>query len=276
MASTTVTVVNQGSAAVKVSQVSLAGQSFTVSGAGDLPITVAAGGSLNLGVSFSPASTGTATGELMIASDAAANGALVIGLSGSGTTAGAPELSINATSIAFGNVNLNASATQSLTLSSSGTAGVTVSSATVTGSGFSISSATLPLTLNSSQTTTISVQFDPTVARPASGTLTIVSTSLTNPIVTIGLSGTGVGVLYEVNLDWIAPTSSTDPAAGYNVYRSPDGASSYQQLNTTILTQTNYSDTTVQDGLSYDYIVESVDASGVESAPSNTATVVIP
>ncbi len=120
------------------------------------------------------------------------------------------------------------------------------------------------------------MQFDPTVATPASGTLTIVSTSLTNPIVTIGLSGTGVGVLYEVNLDWTAPTSSTGPSRRLQRVSFTRRASSYQQLNTTILTQTNYSDTTVQDGQSYDYIVESVDASGVESAPSNTATVVIP
>jgi fibronectin type 3 domain-containing protein len=42
------------------------------------------------------------------------------------------------------------------------------------------------------------------------------------------------------------------------------------------LDQTTYVDTSVQDGQSYDYIVESVDAVGVTSTPSNTATVVIP
>jgi hypothetical protein len=53
-------------------------------------------------------------------------------------------------------------------------------------------------------------------------------------------------------------------------------ASTYQQLNTAVVTQTSYVDTGVQDGQSYDYIVESVDSSGIESAPSNTATVPIP
>jgi len=35
-------------------------------------------------------------------------------------------------------------------------------------------------------------------------------------------------------------------------------------------------DSSVQDGQTYDYIVESVDAAGVTSAPSNTAVVPIP
>ena len=77
-------------------------------------------------------------------------------------------------------------------------------------------------------------------------------------------------------MTWDAPTSSSDPVAGYNVYRSPSGGTSYQELNTSAITQTSYVDTTVQDGQTYDYIVESVDASGVTSAPSNMASATIP
>jgi fibronectin type 3 domain-containing protein len=40
--------------------------------------------------------------------------------------------------------------------------------------------------------------------------------------------------------------------------------------------QLTYTDTSVQAGLTYDYLVESVDASGVTSAPSNVATVTLP
>jgi fibronectin type 3 domain-containing protein len=79
-----------------------------------------------------------------------------------------------------------------------------------------------------------------------------------------------------VNLTWNAPASSADPVAGYNVYRSPNGSSSYQQLNSSITTQAAYVDTTVQNGQTYDYIVESVDANGVTSAPSTMAAVSIP
>jgi len=190
---------------------------------------------------------------------------------------GVPGLSINATSIAFGNVGLNTPATQSVNLSSTGTAGVTISLATVIGSGFTISGATFPLTLSLGKSATISVQFDPTVAGAATGTLTIVSTSLTNPTVTIGLSGTGVAaVAYEVNVTWDAPPNSPDPVAGYNVYRSSSGASSYVQLNSTVVTDTAFVDSSVQNGQTYDYIVESVDAAGIESTPSNAAVVPIP
>ena len=190
--------------------------------------------------------------------------------------AGGPTLSINATSVAFGNVNLNTPSTQSVTLSSTGTAAVTVSAAAVSGNGFTISGATVPLTLSSSQSATINVQFDPTVAGTAIGTLTIVSTSLTNPTAIIALSGTGVAASYQVNLTWDPPTSSPVPVAGYNVYRALSGNSSYTQLNSTVITQTTYADTNVQNGLTYDYIVESIDASGVQSVPSNTAIVPVP
>lgn len=186
-------------------------------------------------------------------------------------------LSVNGTSIAFGNVSLNTPATQTVTLTSTGTAGVTISLATVIGSGFTISGATFPLTLGSSQSVTISVLFDPTVAGAASGTLTIVSTSLTNPTTIVSLSGTGVvAIAYAVNLTWDAPANSATPVAGYNVYRSPSGASTYVQMNSSLVTQAAYADSTVQDEQTYDYIVESVDSSGLESAPSNTATVAVP
>jgi hypothetical protein len=185
-------------------------------------------------------------------------------------------LSVNATTIAFGNVSLNSPATQSVTLTSTGTGAVTVNSATITGTGFSISGETFPLTLNSNQTATLSVQFDPTAAGSASGNLTIASNSSTNPSVAIALTGTGVAAAYQVDLSWNAPSGSSDPVAGYNVYRAPSGSTSYQQVNTSAVTQTAYVDGTVQTGQTYNYIVESVDASGDTSAPSNMASVVVP
>jgi fibronectin type 3 domain-containing protein len=130
--------------------------------------------------------------------------------------------------------------------------------------------------LSTNQTATLTVQFDPTAAGAATGTLTIISTSTSNPTDVISLTGTGVATAYEVSLNWDAPSSSPAPVTGYNVYRSPSGGTSYQQVNTSTLTQTSYVDTSVQDGQTYDYIVESVDAAGNSSAPSNMASVAIP
>ena len=189
---------------------------------------------------------------------------------------GVATLSINATSVAFGNVNLNTPATQSVILSSTGTAAVTVSAAAVSGSGFTVSGVTFPITLNPNQTATLSVQFDPTVAGAVTGQLTITSNSSTGSSAVVSLSGTGIAASYQVILTWVPPTSSPDPVAGYNVYRAPSGSSTYTQLNSTVMTQTTYTDTNVTNGQTYDYIVESVDASGVQSVPSNTAVVPIP
>jgi fibronectin type 3 domain-containing protein len=79
-----------------------------------------------------------------------------------------------------------------------------------------------------------------------------------------------------VNLNWNAPANSPDPVAGYNVYRAPGASTTYQQLNASSLSQTAYVDDNVQDGQTYNYIVESVDAIGDTSVPSNTASVTIP
>jgi fibronectin type 3 domain-containing protein len=137
-----------------------------------------------------------------------------------------------------------------------------------------MSGVTFPVTLTPGQVATLTVQFDPTTAGAFSGKLTLTSNSSTGSSTAISLTGTGTAP--QVELSWNAPSSSTDPVAGYNVYRSTGGSSSYQLLNSSVNTQTAYVDTTVQNGLVYDYIVESVDASGVVSVPSNTVSVTTP
>jgi hypothetical protein len=187
----------------------------------------------------------------------------------------AVALTLGSTSIAFGNVNLNTTATQSVTLTSSGTAALTINAGSVTGTGFSVSGLSFPLTLNPGQTATLYIAFDPTVAGAATGAVTL-SSNASPGTASIGLSGTGQSASYEVDLTWDAPTSSTDPVAGYNVYREISGGSSYQLLNTTVDANKTYADSTVQSGTSYSYYVESVDAQGNQSAPSNTYSVSIP
>ena len=92
-ASTAVSLVNGGSAPVEITQLNLTGQPFSVNGVSELPITVAAGGAYNFSVKFSPAATGAATGQLMIASNASSNGTMAIGLSGTGAAASTTTLS---------------------------------------------------------------------------------------------------------------------------------------------------------------------------------------
>jgi hypothetical protein len=82
-----------------------------------------------------------------------------------------------------------------------------------------------------------------------------------------------------VILTWTAPSSSPDPVAGYDAFRAPSGGTSYQQINSLEIPAavTTYTDAgPLTSGATYNYIVESVDASGVDSGPTNTAVVPIP
>ena len=240
-------------------------------GAAGLP----AGLTMNSGtglISGTPSAAATSTVTLSATNSSGTGNAT---LSLTIATAG-PSLSINATSVGFGNVALDTLATQTVTLTSTGNASVTVSSATVTGTGFTLSGPTFPETLTPGQTATLGVQFDSTTTGAATGQMTIISNSATNGTTTIPLTGTGTAAAYSVDLNWDAPASSTDPVASYNVYRAPTSSSSYQLLNSSIDTQTTFVDNTVQTGQTYDYIVESVDSSGVESAPTSPVTVTIP
>ena len=184
------------------------------------------------------------------------------------------QLTVNASTVSFGNVTLNQVATQSIVLSSTGGAAVTVSSISLSGTGFALVGATSPLTINPGQTATLNLQFDPSTKGAVSGQLTIVSNSTTGTTNQVVLSGTGV--LYQVGLTWNAPVSTSDPVVGYRIYRSLTGASNYQLLNAAAVTQTAYQDDTIQSGSSYDYVVKSVDSEGLESPASNAFSIAVP
>jgi hypothetical protein len=188
---------------------------------------------------------------------------------------GVAGLTVGATSVAFGNVSLNSPATQTVTLTSSGTSALIISAGSVTGAGFSISGPAFPVTLNPGQVATLYVGFDPTSAGNATGAVTLTSNGSTGTTI-INLSGSGETTSYQVALTWDAPANSSDPVAGYKIYRATGGTSSYQLMNASADVPTNYTDTTVQSGASYSYYVESVDAQGNQSVPSNTYTVNIP
>jgi hypothetical protein len=214
----------------------------------------------------------SAVTSAQVAQVTATAGSVSTGFSLQLNPAAAAALTINANSVSFGSVVVNTPATQPVTLTSTGTVPVTVSAASVSGTGFTLSGSTFPTILNPGQTMTLNVQFDPTTTGTDTGQLTITSNSATNATALVSLSGTGMP--HEIALSWNAPTGTSSQIAAYNVYRSPCGKSSYQRLNASTATQ--YTDNTVQSGTAYDYIVKSVDASGMESAPSNMTTVTIP
>ena len=188
-----------------------------------------------------------------------------------GTAGG--SLSINATSVPFGEIIANSTATQTITLTATGTSPVTVRGASIAGSGFSVSGTTFPVTLNPGQTANLSVVFAPLTAGSYTGQLTI-SSNCTGGSTGVSLSGTGDP--HRVQLSWNTPSAGTDPVVGYNIYRATAGSSNYQLINSAEDSQTTYSDTTVVHATSYVYYVMSVDSLGAQSVASNTTTVTIP
>jgi hypothetical protein len=80
---------------------------------------------------------------------------------------------------------------------------------------------------------------------------------------------------HSVVLTWDASTS-TD-VVGYNVYRSSVSGGPYALLSASIPAGTlTYTDTTVQAGRTYYYVVTAVDSGGNESAYSNEASALVP
>ena len=80
---------------------------------------------------------------------------------------------------------------------------------------------------------------------------------------------------HSVALAWLA---STDPVAGYNVYRgtNPPGGEGATPINTTIITGLVFTDTNVTAGEKVDYVVTAVSSAGVESIHSNEAVATVP
>jgi hypothetical protein len=184
----TLTLTSSGTAAVAVNSVTVSGRGFVISGV-ILPATLNPGQAMTVQVTFDPTVTGLATGAITIGSDSSSSSTNTVALTGSGT---APQLSLSAASLDFGDVNLNTTSTKALNLTSSGTAALVINSVTAGSSGFGILGGTFPATLNPGQSITLQISFDPTTAGTVNGSITISTNSLSGAISTVALSGTGI------------------------------------------------------------------------------------
>jgi Abnormal spindle-like microcephaly-assoc'd, ASPM-SPD-2-Hydin len=275
-----VSVVNRGVLPAQISNLSISGKYFSIQNQGNLPISVAAGGTYQITVQFSPTDTGNMSGDLTITSNPSLGVTSVVHLSGDAVKNSTQSalLTVNSAAVSFGDVTVNTVATQAVTLTSKGSFPVTIESIRERGRGFATSGLIVPTTLAPGQSTTLNLQFDPASVGNARGTVSITSNSFGRSGTAIQLTGTGIaaapgapGGSAEVQLNWDAPNGSTDPIAGYNIYRSLGGSSQYLRINQSVEAQTAFLDSTVQKGSTYDYYVTSVDPSGLESVPSNTA-----
>ena len=183
--SQTVSLLNTGTGPVNISQATMAGNGFGMSGLA-VPMTLGPGQSTAFTVSFAPAGAGSASGNISVVSNAA-NSVSTVALSGMGVQ---PQISAAPGSVSFGTVTVGQTSSQAVTLTNAGGAPLNITQLSGPGTGFSLTGLALPLTLAPGKSTAFTVSFTPTSGTNSSSSLMLVSNAPTSPT-TIPLSGAG-------------------------------------------------------------------------------------
>jgi hypothetical protein len=208
-----VTVQNIGTTSVTLSQISITGAGFSLAAPPAVPLTLSPSQTLQINVSFAPASAGAVSGQLTFSGDAAAavsskfgrfgnrhrsgtNTAaatagitVVVGLTGTGLTL--PTLTAAPANVSFGSVTVGSKQSRTVTLTNTGGSTATISQASVSGTGYTLGAVTLPAQIASGQSLNLTVSWQPAAAGNASGNLSVTSDA-TNPSLSVPLSGAGV------------------------------------------------------------------------------------
>jgi len=261
---------NGTTANILISEISATGSGFSVSGI-NTPTTLHAGGAVQFDVGFLPKASGTVDGTMTVTES---NGSkLTVALSGTGEGS-SRALEVSPASVAFGDVDVNATSTADVTLKNGGNSNLSVTSVTSSGTGLSTTGVAANTTIEPGQSATIKAEYAPKAAGSLSGAITIASNA-SNGTITVPVSGTAVTSEPSgspvVDLKWNASPSSG--VSGYAVYRGTASGGPYTKLST--VTATSYTDSTVTAGKEYFYVVTAVNADG-SSGYSNQASVTVP
>ena len=263
---------NTGSASVTISGVTASGSGISVAGM-NTPLSIAAGATAQLTVAFQPTAAGNVNGSVGITSNAS-DSQLSVAVSGTGVSV-TRVLTASPASVAFGNVNLSATATRAIALTNSGNSSLTIAGATASGAGISATGVNGGVTLAAGQSTTLAANFAPLVSGNVAGSITIASNATNAPSLAVPVTGTGVSTAsHTVALQWQASGSSG--VTGYNVYRATSTGGPYTKVTPSALSGISYADSGVSSGTTYYYVVTAVASDGSESTYSNQATAVIP
>jgi hypothetical protein len=191
----TITLTNNSPFTINISQANSSAAAFTVSGI-TVPVALSASQSTTFTVTFAPQSTGNANGTVTVSSDAP-NSTISISLSGTGAAPGA--VSASPTSLNFGTVQTGTTHKLTDTLTNTGGSSLTISKFGISGTGFTLSGITTPLTLGSGQSAAFTVIFAPLTATTANGTVTVTSDG-SNSSLGVALTGTGAIVAGQLSV----------------------------------------------------------------------------
>ncbi|MGH9430267.1 MAG: choice-of-anchor D domain-containing protein [Terriglobia bacterium] len=258
---------NTGASSIIVNQSSVTGTAFSISGL-TLPLTLNPGARSTFNVVFSPTALGRVLGAVSL-TNTSSNSPLIVSVAGTGETL---SLTVSPASTNFGNLIVDNNSTLPILLTNTGSGSITVNQAILTGAGFSISGLSLPLTLRSGKNSSFDVTFNPPSTGSFAGNIAVVSNAANSPG-NASLAGIGVDS-HAVALSW-SPSNSQN-IVGYDVYRSVVPGGPYNQLNSSLVTNTAYTDNAVLAGQTYYYVTTAVNSSDVQSSYSDQAEAQVP
>ncbi|MGH9524538.1 MAG: choice-of-anchor D domain-containing protein [Terriglobales bacterium] len=182
--------------------------------------------------------------------------------------------SVSPSSIAFGQVTVGASSTQSVTITNTSATTASIDSASLNGAGFQLAVTTFPISVKAGASTMLQVIFAPSSTGSSSGNLSL--TTSNSSAVSVALSGSGaaavVPVQHSVTLNWMASPSVVD---GYYIYRGTQSGGPYTRLNASPTPATTFQDATVSSGTTYYYAVTAV-AGSLESTQTAQIAAAVP
>ena len=190
--SQTIHVENTGGESASISKLTVSGTGVSVSGM-TAPMTLAAGQTANLTVSYKPVATGTLAGSVSIASNAT-DPSVVVGINATATSS---TLAATPSSFSFGNVVVGSDTTQTIRLQNIGTSQVTISAITPSVSSIAISGVTLPIKLASGTSATLTAAYKPTAAGSVAGKITVTSNAVGSPTI-VDLSATAAAAAVQL------------------------------------------------------------------------------
>ena len=199
-ASQSFVIANVGTANLEVNATTLTGananQFKIVSGAA--PLTIVPGDSQNLVVSFNPLSLGAKTAPLEIASNDPDQNILNIPLSGTGTPALEPDITVRPEQLNFGNVNLGSVSIISITIANVGIGNLTVNSMNVSGQNsteFIIKGRKAPFNIAPADSEIFLISFKPESQGPQNAVIKILSDDPDEATLNVSLAGIGMSNL---------------------------------------------------------------------------------
>ncbi len=189
--SATIVITNTSNRFVTIQKISSSLSQFVVTGPA-MPYALSSQKSVSFTVVFKPTAASFFSGNISFVLSRRSYSFVAVPVSGTGVAAAATQLiSYSPTKLNFGNILVGSSASQNCIISNTGTGNVTITQIAATGTGFSASGLTLPLTLSPGQTATFATAFNSTATGSFPGSVSVVSNATNSPTA-ISLTASGV------------------------------------------------------------------------------------